>query len=450
MTEVSPPPSDACGCDDLALQELDRLMSKAFGIVDGYLELNGIVSGAVGYDLFERLGLKDSPMAIVVNNLRIALIAAGHGSACLKAIYLALPGNAELRDWMKAHCPGQVALVSEADFEACRLSYDADRMDRRMRAIRRGLDTLAPGIHWSARARDMAQEMIARVEDMAGYKAVHDQLHGLQMMVLAEFIRVSAEAITPVERQRSMARQALELELAGQRIARTFDGRPKVELRDNLVRDLGKIRAMIATANLAERETSEGLAGMLRALLRQQMSLFDSRLVDASEQIPFEAFATLLENTQHPDVGRQGGQDPVLLANVALSLRNLEGRLVSRRVTHRSWQQIETAILNIEELLRGTGRDLEFNFHLANIGDELAKIAGQTSQPNLTEETYFQALLDSVKAGSIRSEAILSAFVDFRREARPRFESADIALLNDCDAVRELNAPLKALLGGSA
>lgn len=449
-----PPPPDpaAAAWNDGGNNGLDTILGRAFGIAGGYQEFNGVLE-AVDINLYNDYGGDQLPMRVIVARLRAGVEAAGRQQAVLEAIYRALPGNFELRAWIETHVPVILPLVPQAEFESARLAYDAGRLQRRVGGIKRDLDMLAPGMSLTPQVRQLARDMIDRLDELNGYKSVHDALHQLQMSVMSEFARLSAETTSDAERQMSVALQLEEMKLARERIARQFPGtgaRPAaVQSRDLVAEQIGRIVDRIAALDPAKRETAETAAGLLRAMLRPQMSLFDSRLVETSDQIPFEKFAQALAALEQPAVAApEEGENPALLGNVSSSLEDIGERLFNRQKAHRLWQQAEATILNMEELLRGSGREDEIRFHWENLEiliNQIAAVSADAEVARLLEIPNLRLALAGT-ADEVRSDPFRTAFNGFVRFARVRFQRADNALLEDCGQVRALHQPLQSLL----
>jgi len=439
---------------------LDRLLARAFGIEGGYLELNGILTGAKylttfkddEFNLFEDLGLYDSPMLIVVGRLREEIKSAGEQRPALEAIFLAVPGNFELRTWAGSQAADLLSLVSQAEFEAARPAYEADRLKRRIGGIEKALTALAPSVALNAADKQLASDIMDRLDELNGYKSVHDALHQLQMSVMGEFVRLTGELIPPVERELSIELQLEEMKLAVDRIRRQFSGinasQAALQTRDAVIGEITRIATLIGSLEAGQRETAETAAGLLRAMLRQQMSLFDSRLVETSEQIPFEKFARAIVNLPQPAIPRAAEDNPALLGNVSSSFEDVALRLSNRQKIHRMWQQAEATMLNIEELLRGTGREVEIRFHWENLELLIKQIAELAAEPDVAKLLTIPNLdlAQSSKAEEVRSAPFGEAFKGFTRFARVRFQRADNALLEDCAQLRKLHNPLQQLL----
>jgi hypothetical protein len=271
--------------------------------------------------------------------------------------------------------------------------------------------------------------------------------------VAAELVRVASSTIPDEERAASVNLQLQEMELAMDRIRGQFDGPDAtpaaIQGRDDVLAAIRRIKNLVGTMDFKQRSTAETAAGLLRALLRQQMSVFDSRLVEASEQIPFGKFAQAIANLQQPAIPKAGPtSDPILLKNVSNGIDAVAYRLNNRQRAHRLWQGTEAEILSIEELLGGTGREIEVNFHWENIERLLKEIATLSLDPNvgtlLTIPNVDLAL--STDPQQVRSDAFRTAFASFVRLARVCYQRADVALLDDCSQLRRLQNPLQQLL----
>jgi len=445
-----------------ALEALDIVVARAFGIDGGYLELNGVVSSpaVADFDMFMRLGLSDSPMLLITPALRKALKAIGQGRdrACLEALFIGYPGNVELRDWVRQHCPAMLAQVPEADFEAARSAYEQERMDRRVRAIRVGLTALAPALVLKPDQQALTRVVIRRLYDLNGYKAIHDALHELQMKVLIELGRIAGKGIPADERKFSLDVNIQDLRLASERIEQQFDdpevSLPALSLRDAAAKGIVKIADLLQGSDPEAGETAEAGAGLLRALLRQQMGPFDRKLIETVDAIPFADFSAMLgglSSALPPQASVSG--DAILLANVGAGFSAIATRLDRRREVHGLWQQIDATLLNVEDLLRGAGRDIELQYHWANLADLLARIRALSADQGLMalpgpDGQTGDATADAAAFSTwIRSDAFPRSFGFFARAVRVRFQRADRGLLTDCQQLARLQQPLENLVG---
>lgn len=438
--------------DDGFNNDLESILARAFGIEDGYKELNGLTL-KIGIDLYNDLGGSNSPMRVVISSLRARVTGDGAQRNMLQTLFTQLPGNFELRRWIEGKVPDMLPLVAEADFQAARAAYEADRLERRVVGLRRDIETLAPNIHLSDADKQLAGELIDRLDELNGYKNIHDALHHVQMSVMGEFVRVSSDQIGEVDRAGSIDLQLQEMQLAIDRIRRQFvwlDATPAAEQsRDDVIGAIEDIATLLGGLDAKQPQTAETAASLLRAMLRQQMSLFDSRLVEASEQVPFTKFAQSIERLPQPAVaGVNGAANPVLLSNISNSFQDVGLRLNNRQRIHRLWQQVEATILNIEELLRGTGREVEIRFHWTNIKKLITDIATRSADHDVARMLTIPDLDLALSATTedVRSKAFSDAFGKFVRFARVRFQRADNALLEDCSQIRNLQDPLKKLL----
>lgn len=449
-----PPP-----IDDDALQALDIVIARAFGIEGGYLELNGIVSAAnaAGYDMFVELGLWQSPMELIVPALRRAIQAEGGDKdrACLTALFVALPGNVELREWIARYCPAMLALISGHSFEAARPAYEQGRMDRRVGAIKDGLARLASGIQLSPEQKAVARQMIRKLSDLKGYKDIHDILHDLQGRVLLELGLIADSAILGSDRRARLSEQEQLLRLATERIAQQFldpdAPEPAQSARDALIGEIGDMIALLPNLDPEARETAEAIGGLLRAILRQRMGPFDTKVVETVDEIPFGDFAdalrTMTPANASPDTA--ASRDPVLAANVGAGLDDIKARLVRRRAAHTLWQRVDATLFNVEDLLRGAGREIELKIHVGNLSRLIEQIAALSADHGLFALPMPVAADGTMDAFvvAVRSDDYQRKFASFAREARTRFRRADNALLNDCRKLEQLQQPLRVLVG---
>lgn len=444
--------------DDAAQQQLEVVVRRAFAVEGGYLELNGIVRAATGHDLFDELGLASSPMKTVVESMRAWLVATGHGAQVLAELFLRLPGNVEMREWVARHCPALLARVPDSEFENARGAYERDRMDRRVRVIDVQLRAIGATVTLRGEHRALARLVIEKLDELTDYKAIHDVLHGLQMETLGELARIARPDILPVDRADSLTLQVERLRSAIEKIDGRFCGAENsavsVGLRRKVVAALSQIVTVLTSEDpqgAQAVEVAEAAAGLLRAALRQQMSLFDSKLVEASDAIPFQRFAQLVRALPGPEGKPQstGSGDPILASNVGDGFTDIETRLVRRRTVHGLWQQVESTLLNIEELLRGTGRAIELVSHWQNLEELVGELAGLSAEHGLLHmpRPEVAGAGPAALAAAVRSPTYLSRFGFFAGQARVRFQRADTALINDCEKLKRLQQPLVAMLG---
>jgi hypothetical protein len=326
-------------------------------------------------------------------------------------------------------------------------------MDRRVRGMSTSLNEL--DIKLLPGQQALARRMIRKLDELNDYKAIHDTLHGLQGETLNELGRISGRQILGVERRRSLGAQIMLLQAAAEKIGGKFadPGAPDLAatLRAMVVTAIQTIIKTLQKADPEARETPEAGAGMLRALLRQQMGPFDNKLVETVDEIPFADFAAML--TALPQAAGATATapsgDPILAANVGASFEDIRSRLVRRRTVHTLWQQVEATLLNVEELLRGKGRAIELRAHWENLSGLVEQIGVLSVEQGLftlpmPADADLTADEFAVKA---RSKDYRREFDFFAREARARFQWADNALLNDCETLERLQQPLRALVG---
>lgn len=449
MASVPPDPAIAAW-DDGGNNGLDAILARAFGILGGYLELNKIFE-AIRLNLFEEIGAYELPMRTVIYKVRETITSEGMQRQTLQALFVELPGNSELRTWTGQYVPDLLPQVPQATFETERPAYEADRMKRRVQSIERNFEKFGAALTLDAADKQVAREIIQRLQELDGFKGAHDALHQLQMTALAELQRVAAGKAPPA----NIPFQLESLRAARDKIRTKmgFTGISPVaaQARTVLIDQIEKIIGLIGRLDRESASGAETAASVLRSLLRQQMAQFDSLLVTTSEQIPFGPFATAIAQLPQPPtvpVNKDEKEDPVLIENIESGFQDVANRLVMRQSVHRYWQQIDATIFNVEELLAGSGREIEIEFHWQNIQSLIADIARFPVEPDVTS-VLSQSGIDvaaQIDPAKLRDESFRLAFSMFTSFARVRFQRADTALLEDCGLLRQLNDPLKALL----
>jgi hypothetical protein len=448
------PPSDSAiaAWDGGGNNGLDPILVRAFGIAGGYQDYNRILN-QIGFDIFQELGLFNSGMMTVVYKVRNEVTARAAQQAALEAVFIDLAGNGELRHWVQVQAPAILAKVPEEDHLRLRPAYEADRHERRVGGLKSDLVNLASLIVLRPEEKQTARNILIRLEELTGYKSVHDALHQLQMSVLVELLRVSGEAIAPVDRQFSiefqMERTKVEIENINRQFAAPNMSADATNARDMASNLLSKLVNRVQTLDPQAAATAATAARLMRLELRPQMSLFDSLLVSASTQIPFVDFAQQIGNKAiaAPKPAKLG-DNPILVENIRSSIEAIAVRLTARQKVHRLWQQVDATIFNVEDLLAGTGSELECAFHWEKLQDLLGQIAANSFDSDVSRLLTIPGLelAESGNGADIRSDGFRSAFNAFSSHARLSFQRADMALLDDCGKLRQLNNPIQALM----
>ena len=445
-------PAPVLACSPEARAELVAIVSRAFGIADGYRELNGAISGAAGFDMFDRIGMDGSPMRLIVAELAKAVEGDGTAPACLRTLFVAYPGNSELRGWVAANNPALLALVGDAAFEAARAGYEKDRQERRVRIIAANLTAIGPQIRLDAAQQAVSRRMIAQLEELNAYKSIHEILHGLQATVLAELDRIAGPNIEPDARRDSISSQLDELELARNQIVTLRDEYAALAQEpascEIIVQKLDEVWNALKTSDQSLDRTARRAFMDLRAMLRVQMGQFDGLIVKTSKAIPFEELARILRELAAPDSGPaplKAVADQLLATAEALDATSR--RLAARREIHQLWQRMDAILHNVEELLWGSGRSLELEIHWEDIDELIVQLHAINPQDLIDVIAFAQPIEVAAGTGFAEmSDGLKRAFMKFIRKVRGRFQIADAALLRDCKELKRLHAPLEKLL----
>ena len=442
----------AAACSPVEIERVQEIMRRAFAILGGYRDAYNILMG-INYNLIDQIGRESEPMKSVVPAAYAGLRAAGRDRQALEALFKKLPGNAELRDWIRTNTPDLIVLVSEAEFASARDAYDTERLQRRVGGITSTLGAIEQEIALPEEQKQLVRDIISRIDDLNAFKMIHDALHRLRMMTLVEYYRIANPEMDEQERVDVFRLQGENIEDArdvvlGQFSNAALNSRERRE-RDFVASKLASIIAMTNTGSPTP-DLATAAANILRGELREQMSLFDSRLVDVSETIPFDALANALRDRARNVDGGQGSPLGERLVSVGDAFADLRARLQMRRTVHRLWQQVESTLLNIEELLSNkSGRgELELRIHWQNLEDllnEIAREARSDDVPALLTAPGLELAVVGTSA-DIHSPAFLRPFAVFSQMARARFQRADTALRNDSGQLKYLAAPLQNLL----
>ena len=445
-------PAPVLVCSPEARAELVAIVSRAFGIADGYRELNGAIGGAAGFDMFERIGMEGSPMRLIVAELAKAVEGDGTAPVCLQALFVAYPGSFELRGWVAANTPALLALVGDAAFEAARAGYEKDRQERRVRIIVENLNAFGPALRLDPDQLAVSRKMVAKLDDLDAFKAVHDFLHRLQGTVLAELDRNANPAILADDRRDAVSGQIDELALAildmndlRDQYA-TFAAEP--ERCDKIVQSLREVLNTLSAGEWSDPLTPRRGFMKLREMLRAQMTVFDGLMVESSKDIPFAELAKILRDLAEPPEGPAPAVEKRnKLLTTAEALDATARRLAARREIHQLSQRMDAILHSVEEVLWGTAPNDVLTIYWEEIGMTINGISeidprqldGLIAVAHPIEIAYaarFSGMPDAIKRD----------FTSFIAKARFLFRAADKALRRDCLELRRLHKPLETLL----
>ena len=439
-------------CTPEAREELLAIVSRAFGIKDGYLELNNAIRLAAGFDMQVRIGMDGSPMQLVVAKLASEVESVGAGAACLDALFVKYPGSSELRGWVGTHQPGLLAKIDDATFDAARAGYEKDRQERRVGIIAANLTAISQKITLDEQQKEVSRRMIARLDDLEAFKAVHDLLHTLQGTLLVELDRNAGPAI-PAEGRRYAVSDLIDR--LAQAILDTYDLRDEFaaltaepEGCEAIVTGLRVTLDTLSAGEWTDPLTPRKGFMKLRTMLRAQMTVFDGRLVGSSKEIPFAELSAIFRNLANP------AQSPALpearrdmLLSTAEALDATARRLDARREIHQLWQRMDGILHNVEQVLWGTAPNDILTSYWEDIGDTIRGLSEIDPQQcaGLIAEAQTIELIAATRFTPM-PETINRDFNRFIAKARFLFLAADKALKRDCMELRRLHKPLETLL----
>lgn len=419
-------------------ERLQDILSRAFAIQNGYPELNGYLMGII--DLYAILGDGREGMLIYISKV-LEQVASDRNlvDRFLVALLKGISGSFEYRDWVRTYRADLLEQVPEAAFQQARPVYEADRLERRIFVVKAGIEQ-AGKLALTAEQAALFRQMAETLEDLRGYKNMHELLHEIQTQSLLEINRLLGDAAAVTDDARiALGDQALELE--AQRGKFDLFCQQYDRLRDPRFAPIGtELSAVITLLGGRDAEPGRGRY-KLRSLLRQFMPILDAELVRTAETIPFATVAQTLRALA--DAVPEAAVKTSLSQSID-ALAGIDARLLRRRSAHQTWQQVDAKLWQAEDVLQGAGLAQELIYLWQDI----------VAMTQVLDETGESADLLTQRAGPIQVEAsqsfpvpwdkLRSLFGGYTRTARNVFRKSDQALLSDCEALnKELSAPLR-------
>ncbi|GGL35590.1 hypothetical protein [Caulobacter rhizosphaerae] len=426
-------------------EELSSILVRAFGSGrrSDYDMLSAVTFQVMGWRLGEAIGGDDEPMVTLVNKVLIRLEDAGSAKCeeAAAAFMRALPGSRELRAWAGRKRPALLDLVSEADF----LAAERELQRQRVASVSEVFDELQRSRDVNRivgqRARDDLVLVAANLSRLSACKGVHDLLHGAQTVPYAELSSLMApSAVLTAEDDPRLESQLIALQTAQVRIEtylQMLDG------DSDWLRDLQDAIDLIGTEPRDVASIRLGLFG-LRAVLRQQLPIFDRAIIEAARDIPFGRVVEFLGDTARLAAVPQTLVQPLKVA--ANDLAALD-RILDRTLRlHERWQAIDARLWPIEQELQTPEGGIELiRLHWRTIErslDTLRLSAPDMWDPNLdrARAQVGQALL----SGGV--DLMAGALLTFVRIGRLQFLRVDKAVLEHCNRIGALQRPIQQLL----
>lgn len=444
---------DACGNE--AKELLLEIVARAFAIRNGYEDLNRITKKAIAFDLFEHIGDGSGPMLGYVWKIEQAVVARGDGERCLAALYCGLPGNFELREWIRRYRPDLFGLVSEQLFVGERDEYEKGRHVGRVDRVKQKVDALAGFVRLSDAQRRLSEKMLDQLDELTVYKSLHDALHQMQIRTLADLDQVLNRDYTPEQVDEIVFGHVQDLELARVKLEGQFALMPRLASAggpySTLIGDLDQVVELLTADGSAAPGAYRKALFRLRSLLRWNMPLLDDQLVGTAAAIPFSELADQLDSLGRPEGGPALPPDRLAaLQSVCETLRAIDRRLAWRRDVHQFWQRVDAILWQAETALRGDvyAEDLGFMWEdLQELTDKIEQINPGQWAKQLQAQSKI-VIASGINAPQSPSVQLRSAFRGYAKIARMTFLKADWTMLQDCQELKGLRAPIKALQGG--
>ena len=290
---------------------------------------------------------------------------------------------------------------------------------------------------------------VGQLQTLNAYKAIHDQLHGLQ----TDFYQPAAaivgrnavltadqgETIALVGRDATRGADTIKTFLD---IADGDDGAPSREWHDDLVKALGDSLQMPI-----DRDRLIGGLRFVRGTLRQELTIYDAALARVAGLLPLDRIVALLRDAGKLD------KVPDSVAAAAADLTAMSEALGARVELHRQWQLTEATLWLIEQELdpgQAGPNSYTLSFLLDQLGGQLAGVKG--AGPDTWDSNIDDVLVAARKAlaDKVDPAAMTAAFAEMIRIVRLQFSKIDKLLLSQCDQIVKLGKPLRQLLAGGS
>jgi hypothetical protein len=437
-------------------EELENILATAYAFPGGLRDLNRVTEPKLGINTIRDAAGEPSPMADVISALRELIESRGLVHQAIVTFYVALPGNAALRDWVRNNlAPGDQALVPETLFEQERDAYLESRkfgQDQQTAAI--GLQELHVSSDRAAIAgilknsRAMLTAATVKLQLVNFYKKLHDRLHEVQTK---PFSRFGGMLLKQELDEADRAEIALH-------VAAVRDGIPWLhetvamlkfvdpDFDDRWIARIEAIFNQLDTAEGVTRATLRQAMVGLRSLLSAQLSALNRALIEAARAIPFDRLAELLSAAAE----KTSGATRAKLADAAVATEQIGIGLGKTIATHDSWQELDTLLWGFELTYPAAAFD---RGQCEDIGafwrDTIVGFAQGLVGPDAPDWGEIRAAADQFDTAlgldPPAVAALGTAYFFFATAIRQRFYQVDKALLDQCSSLMELRPRLEAL-----
>lgn len=420
-----------------AIGELSNLIASAFDRA----ELKFLLKVKLNFNLERELDT-DAGDDNLIFELILALERRGVVIDFLRRTIEARPKRDDLLAAISRHCPQALQAAPDARVTANSVAAGLDVVKAKLdNPVVRNL--IAPH-------RAELVQLMEGIEVLANYKRLHDYLqtiqltHQLQMVSDMQRLRTDEIAGTTLDAH------VFDLnDLCGKALAAAKSLPDTAAVQAAELRWIEKLKALIdqiqhAVDSLDDREGARTLRA-LRTLIRPESARINSLLSYAADRLPLERLISTVAAVVK--VTAADGSVSAELRDGLQSLQNMLPQLKGRVAEHNQWQDIEKEFILIDIISDPGAPDSiqELQDAWPAMKQRVAALAG--NEPAAPWALKAQALAANIDANiSGNTEKARTLFTVFRRTVQFHFFEVDRALLNQCEAVLAIRAPLKSLL----
>ena len=340
------------------------------------------------------------------------------------------------------------------------------QMERLIRAVRRshagvaeavkidvvneGLRTLADLIAGGT-ARDALLEfrfrfesIAGRIDRMASFKEVHDQLHHLQMhcydAIVLEGPRIAQDdlAADALVQYADTLQQVIDC-------LRALDAQPvfayaRMTWIPTLERALDQLNAGIETRDAA---TVDRAAALIDRVLASEPARIDARLSDAASELELQAVIDAVSVVCRK--AREAGLDAGKLNKLDQALEEMEhldDTLVALVRSHAQWQDVDVTMRRVDTNMEADESELLDSW--PEIKKQIAQLSAAAADWARNMSKQAASLDQAIKAKD--RTAMLRHFRVYRKRAITRFFAVDTDLHHHCKELRRAGDPLAAIV----
>ncbi|HZN35645.1 MAG TPA: effector-associated domain EAD1-containing protein [Pirellulaceae bacterium] len=423
-------------------EELAAALAGADGAAAGAFDkdtLEQLVQFKLGRRLFDFVA-EDKPLKTIVFQLIRTAEMEGWTAALIQAVSITRPGHAQVQQFVAAHFPQAAAPL-----------LPAEQVER----VKRGLAALATIVE---RLRDPEIRLIVgrfradfeitreKVAALAGYKALHDMLHQVEMRYLSSM----ADA-AQLWRQSEAQVQALD-RYAGQLLGDCERARQDARVLRNFRQEEDWIDMLVQAARLVQQAVSGGeeapLASglnLLRGVLVHNPPRINHVLCEAAGDLRLKQLIEAMQQIE-AQLGRTqpaAAPDDEFAAGLQ-ELQLLQPRLGGLVAEHFEWQWLDREIA-LAATQPGVTPQARF-FRWPDFQRRLLALCGLSPQKEWSQQlcANLTALTEAGSAGD--SIQFARRFNKFRTEASVRFFNVDAELRDLSSQLAQVAQPLDQLL----